>query len=362
MPDMYAKIYLHTTKKGRIEIMSKLLHPHSPFRIFVVSIALTIIILVGVAVGMGPAALMTALILMLIELTFSFDNAIVNARILQHMTPFWRTMFLTIGILIAVFGMRIIFPILLVMITAGMDMKTVLDLAFNDPRTYADILTKAHPLIASFGGMFLMMLGLDFFFEKREVHWLHAVEARLQRIGKWWLPTVVALLIIVVIGLIPENHHPRETITAGVLGIITYLTVHGLSKLFMKPPGSSGKKTAANLHAAGFMSFLYLEVLDASFSFDGVIGAFAITQNVILIAVGLGIGALWVRSLTMYMVRRGTLNTYSYLEHGAHYTVLMLSLVLLGGIFTHIPEWIPGVAGLSIIVTSIIASQRARKV
>src|SRR5690606_21345166 len=97
----------------------------------------------------------------------------------------------------------------------------------------------------------------------------------------------------------------------------------------------------------------------ASFSFDGVLGAFAVTKDVVLIAIGLGVGALWVRSLTVFMVRRGTLDSYKYIEHGAHYTITVLSAVLILSIFINVPEVIAGLAGLGIIGSSIIASRQA---
>ena len=112
---------------------------------------------------------------------------------------------------------------------------------------------------------------------------------------------------------------------------------------------------------AAFMTFIYLQILDSSFSFDGVIGAFAITSNIVLIAIGLGIGAIWVRSFTVFMVRKGTLNEFVYLEHGAHYTVFVLAVVMLASALFQIPEVVPGLTGLGIILASIIASVRVRK-
>lgn len=92
----------------------------------------------------------------------------------------------------------------------------------------------------------------------------------------------------------------------------------------------------------GFGAFLYLEVLDASFSFDGVIGAFALTQNLFIIAIGLGIGAMYVRSMTVMLVEKGTLSEYRYLEHGAFYAILILSVVMYFQTLMHIPEVITG--------------------
>src|SRR5688572_6112916 len=109
--------------------MKKFLHAHSPWRIFAVSILVTIASLVGVLIGMGPEALVVAAVLIAVELAFSFDNAIVNAKILSRMSRFWQVLFLTVGVLIAIFGMRIIFPILLVALTADLSWAKVIDLA-----------------------------------------------------------------------------------------------------------------------------------------------------------------------------------------------------------------------------------------
>lgn len=149
---------------------------------------------------------------------------------------------------------------------------------------------------------------------------------------------------------------------AGGFGTLTYLLIHGAIRSIEKFQGVDAKKTAVKqVGLAAFMSFVYLEILDASFSFDGVIGAFAITSNVVLIAAGLGIGAIWVRSLTIFMVRRGTLGNFVYLEHGAHYTVFVLAVIMLLSALFHIPELIPGLVGIGIIGSSIAASIRVRR-
>lgn len=347
--------------------MSSLLHSHSPFRIFAISGTITVAAVLAVYYYLGLSAAAITLVLILIEITFSFENAIINARVLSTMTKFWQDIFMTIGILIAVFGMRVIFPVVVVMLTAGLGWQEVTHLAFNDPERYAHELEAAHPSIAAFGGMFLLMLALHFFFDaSRRVRWINIIERPLQSIGRWWLYAAVSTVILLALSAIPYNPHPRETLIAGVLGILTYLTIHGLAELFMRQHQKSEeaiatRSTLKKAGAAGFMSFLYLEVLDASFSFDGVIGAFAVTQDVVLIAVGLGIGALWVRSLTLFMVRRKVLHAYRYLEHGAHYTITVLAAVLLLGLFQNIPEVIAGVIGITIIGASIFSSVRARQ-
>lgn len=343
--------------------MSSILHPHSPVRIFAVSGIITIVAL-GLVLGkLGWEAALVALMLVIIELTFSFDNAIINARILMTMSPFWQRMFMTVGILIAVFGMRILFPIVIVMMSSGLPADQVVQLAFDHPQRYKEVLDNAHPSIAAFGGMFLLMLALHFFFDiTRDIQWIKRFEIPMQAIGRKWLHAVVCSALLVGIVLLPGNKHPREVLIAGFIGIAIYLMIHGISELFTlqraRKEKSTGKKILQQTGMAAFASFLYLEVLDASFSFDGVIGAFAVTQDVILIAVGLGIGALWVRSLTLFIVRRKVLNTYRYLEHAAHYVIAALAFTLLLGIFFEIPEALVGVVGIGVIAVAVIHSKR----
>lgn len=332
-----------------------------PIRIFLISALLTVGCLAWVAGAMGPEALIIAMILIVVEITFSFENAIINAKVLNGMSIFWRKIFITIGIFIAVFGMRVLFPIVIVAITANLSMGSVVDLALNQPEKYSAELDKAHIPIAAFGGMFLLMLALHFFLDpKRKIHWISIVERPLQTIGKWKIYALICLIVLTILTLLPANHDPQATFSAGIVGILSYLIIHGLTDLFAKKQGSStGKVLKTGM--AGFMSFLYLEVLDASFSFDSVIGAFAVTKDVILIAIGLGIGALWVRSITIFMVEHQVLHAYRYLEHGAHYTIGVLSIALLAGIFFDFPEAIAGVAGIILISLSIVASIAATK-
>ena len=340
--------------------MVSTLQPNHPLRIFFISGLITIACLVGVGTWLGLDALFLTFVLILIEVTFSFDNAIINARILATMSRFWQQMFMTVGILIAVFGMRLVFPIVLVMATTGLGATNVVDLALHHPDQYAAQLTQAHPYIAAFGGMFLLMLCFAFFFDPgRKVLWVNIIERPLQKVGRWWVYTTISLTILGVITIAPWNHHAQETLVAGAIGVGLYLLLHILTSLFgEREITSSPRKTTA---LAGFFAFLYLQVLDASFSFDGVIGAFAVTQDVILIAIGLGIGALWVRSLTLLMVRRNTLGVYRYLEHGAHYTIGVLAMVLLAGLFVDIPEVFAGVAGILIVGSSVVSSIAASR-
>jgi hypothetical protein len=295
--------------------------------------------------------------LIAIEITFSFDNAIINAKTLVRMSPFWQKIFLSVGIIIAIFGMRVVFPVVIVMVTAGLAWHEVVDLALHHPHQYAHHLELAHPSIAAFGGAFLLTLTLYFFLDNaRDVLWLHKIERPLMRLSNWWLPLVLATAVTLVAALLPFNHHPKEAVIAGICGVVTYGALKLLIDAISKIAGGDKPGTAVYTGSAAFVSFIYLEVLDASFSFDGVIGAFAITSMVVLIAAGLGVGAVWVRSLTVYMVKRGTLAAYKYLEHGAHYTVALLAFLLLVSLWVEIPDAISGGAGIVIIALALRAS------
>jgi hypothetical protein len=333
-------------------------HPHSPFRIFGISGLITTVSLLGVAVFLGLGALWVAVVLIAVELAFSFDNAVINAKILGRMSRFWQQMFLTVGVVLAIFGMRVVFPMLIVMVTADLSWSTVLSLALHQPEQYAMHLELAHPAISAFGGSFLLMLALHFFMDdERELHWIQVIERPLKRFARWWVPAVITLFVLGIFAILPWNHHAGETIRAGIAGILLYLAINLFTEWLGRVAGNDKAKHQTGLIA--FLTFIYLQILDASFSFDGVIGAFAITNEVILIAVGLGIGAIWVRSLTVYMVRTGTLESYRFLEHGAHYAVFALAAAMLLSLLVDVPEVITGVVGIGLIGASILASRSA---
>lgn len=335
-------------------------------RYFGFSLAVTTAALVGALFGMGWSAFLVMIVLILVEVTFSFENAVINAKVLRVLSPLWQKLFLTVGILIAIFGMRVVFPILIVVVTSSLEWREVLDLALNDPDQYAEKLTSAHHTIAAFGGGFLLMLFFHFFFDKnKETHWIGMIERPMKQASRSGLPIVMSAAIILGLAAWSANPYGEDTLKAGLIGIATYVAVRGLEQLFAYLKGAPKLSKKGELikqtGGAALMTFLYLEILDASFSFDGVIGAFAITKSVVLIAAGLGVGAVWVRSLTVYMVRKGTLDKYLYLEHGAHYTVGVLAATLLLSIFVHVPEVVAGLAGVTFVGSAFIASRRYHK-
>ncbi|HEX5188697.1 MAG TPA: DUF475 domain-containing protein, partial [Streptosporangiaceae bacterium] len=296
--------------------------------LFRLPIAVTIVGIVVAGILGGPSIAGVVAILAILEVSLSFDNAVVNATVLQKMNPYWQRIFLTVGILIAVFGMRLLFPLIVVTIAGHISPVKALDLALHHPHQYAVKLTEAHPAIGAFGGIFLLMIFLDFLFEDQEIKWLVPVERPLAKIGKLdQASVIIALIFLTVAATTFGQHDTTKVLLSGVAGLATYLAVSSLSALFEseeesvvgnEPAGGAEAgseepapvKLPANLAKMGLFTFLYLEVLDASFSFDGVVGAFAITDMIFVIALGLGIGACYIRALTVYLVRKGTLAEY----------------------------------------------------
>lgn len=304
-------------------------------------------------------------VLSVLEVSISFDNAVVNATVLRKMTPLWQHRFLTWGILLAVFGMRLVFPLLIVSFVTVSSPWAALQLAATDPHRYAEIMHSVHHEIAAFGGAFLMLVALKYFVDaEKDTHWLRPVEAPLAAVGRLEAVQVGITLgvILIVASFIPDMHHSFEFVRAGIGGILAHLMVSALEVILHHPSDDGSEdQTEASLHRASFGMFMYLEVLDASFSFDGVIGALAITTNLFLIAIGLGIGALFVRSLTIMMVERGTLGTFRFLEHGAFYAVLALSLIMFIGVVHPVPEIVAGLVGAVCIGAAIWSSSRTRR-
>ncbi|ASG67591.1 hypothetical protein fh0823_02550 [Francisella halioticida] len=302
----------------------------------------------------------TILILAALEISLSFDNAIINAKVLRQMPKKWQKIFIYVGLPIAVFGMRLVFPILLVKLTSGTNFIDVIHLALNNPEKYQEILEYSMPYICSFGGSFLLMVFLNFFLSENDgYHWIPLVEnnkliRKIREYNGGYIFFAIVIGFIVV--YLTNPTYQGELALAYLLGIIVHESLGLLNSFF-----DSAKIDTLDIARNGLMGFIYLEIIDASFSFDGVVGAFAITTNIIIIMIGLGIGAMFVRSLTILFVEKKTLAKYIYLEHGAHYAIGFLAAILLLKIFIHIPEWFSGSIGILILAISFIHSAITNK-
>jgi hypothetical protein len=233
-------------------------------------------------------------------------------------------------------------------------------MALDNPDEYSRNLTAHHAEVAAFGGAFLMLVFLNFLFdEEKELHWFDWFEAKVGKYGTEGLAVLLTLLCVVgAMRLMPEARK-LAVLIAGVTGVLIYIAVKWLSNLLEAK--EHDPSVGAMISQGSIGGFLYLEVLDASFSFDGVIGAFAITNDVVIIMLGLAIGAMFVRSMTVFLVYKGTLQEFVYLEHGAHYAIGILALIMFASVHYHIPEWFTGLSGLAFILVSLWSSIRYRR-
>jgi hypothetical protein len=351
---------------------------------FRIPVGMTVVAIVAaVAIG-GPKVGLIVALLAVLEISISFDNAIVNAAVLKGMTAKWQQIFLTWGILIAVFGMRLVFPIVIVAAAAGLAIPDVVDQALNNPALYAHNLKDANAIIAAFGGTFLLMVFLGFFLDgEKDTNWFR-IEKPLAGIGKIdSIAPAIAGGVLLALSQLVDPSKKTDVLVAGLAGLVAHLLASGVADRLEpdvdeeadEPAEPTAQERAAEaamtpqaraaaasaLAKGGLASFLYLELLDASFSFDGVIGAFAISKDILVIAVGLGLGALYIRTLTVFLVRQGVLGEYRYLEHGAHWAIGVLAVILFLGIDHHIPEVVTGLIGAALIIAAFLSSLYANR-
>ncbi len=319
----------------------------------------------------GWKAVLIGTTLGILEISLSFDNAVVNASVLNTMSAIWRRRFLFWGILIAVFGARLLIPIFIVAVTAGMNPLAVFHAAFFDTATYAHLIENIHIYVSGFGSAFLGMVFLKFFFdENKSHHWIPWIEKYMQKLGviesiQALIMLIVTVLFASVIGRMPDIAAGAQAqyLMSSIWGIILYLVIDGISYL-IKPKSagisqSTGNGMAKTAATGGFVAFMYLEVLDTSFSLDGVIGAFAVTQDIALILLGLAIGAFFVRSFTIFIVDKKVLNQIRYLEHGAFWSIGILATCMLLKTIMHISEFLIVGATLLVLAISVMHSRLA---
>ena len=295
----------------------------------------------------GIFAVYQGTILSVLELSLSFDNAVVNATILATMAVVWRQRFLVWGMIIAVFGVRFIFPIFIVYFSTSMNLVDSFNLAITNPDEYEKIIESSHHVIMSFGGMFLLMLFLKFLFDaNKDLHWIKYIENFATKISKKGDIKIIFILFLmlgityfapneVVMGDEMAVVNKIEILAPMLIGMIAFYLIE-FFKDFMEK-NKEEKDSKVTQLSGGFISFIYLEIIDMSFSLDGVLGAFAVTQNIVIIMLGLGIGAMAVRSLTIYMVEREVVSKYIFLEHGAMWSIGLLALSMIVQIFHHLP-------------------------
>lgn len=320
-------------------------------RIFLWPVIISLAAFLFVFLEAGFNAFLLVIILSILEVTLSFDNAVVNAKVLERMTPVWQRRFLTWGIAIAVFGTRFVLPILIVSIAVWASPWFITHLAFTDAAAYGNLLEGVHGSITAFGGIFLMMVSLKYFFNKaKETHWIESIERHLVKWGRIEAIEIALALIIITTLSLFTSFDQASVLVAGIIGLVLFVVMEGLAGSLSLESGDVAK--------SGLALFIYLNVLDSAFSLDGVIGAFALTTNLLIIVVGLGIGAYFVRALTLYFVEQKTLTELVYLEHGAHWAILGLAIAMLANLVVHVPEVVTGLVGLIFVALSYRSSLR----
>jgi len=312
----------------------------------------------------GLQAIWITLVLLALEISLSFDNAVVNARVLEQLTAGQQRFFLSWGLVIPVFGVRFLGPLVLVSLAGGIGIGEAWHAALHEPDQYHDLLELAEPRILAFGGMFLLMVFLRYFIdEAKTLHWVEALERRLSSAGRVpSLEVALALIVLMLVAWALPATLRSSVLFAGLIGLVLQILSTSLADFFGGEEAAVGRMAAQS----GIASLIYLELLDASFSLDGTIGAFAITNDLALILTGLGLGALFIRSLTVMLSREKALDQLIYLEHGAHYAIGALGLLMLGSVVIsrwgwHVPEWLSGLIGVVLLLLALGDSLRHQR-
>lgn len=287
-------------------------------------------------------SIITILGLALFEIISSIDNAVVNAEVLSTMSPKGRKWFLFWGLLFAVVVVRGLLPWLIVWVaTPGLGPIQALTATFsNDPRVLAAIESSA-PMLLTGGGVFLIFLFFHWLFLEEKNYGLPG-EKFIHKQGIWFYAIVSVFLAVIV--WFATTTDPLMAFGA-VIGSTAFFITHGF-----KQNAEEGEKNLmhGNNKLSDLSKILYLEVIDMTFSIDGVLGAFAFTLSVPLILLGNGIGAFVLRELTVRNV--DTIKKYAYLKNGAMYSILALGAIMLIDAFGHhIPQWVSPVATFAII-------------
>lgn len=319
---------------------------------FKIPLSLTVLALIAAYLLGGFKDMLIVAVLCVLEISLSLDNAVVNASVLKGWSEKWRQRFMLFGLPVAVFGMRLVFPLLIVAVIGHIGLIDALKLAIESPDRYAAVLVSAHHEVSAFGGAFLLMVFFKFMLDTgKEEHWIGFVEGPLSHLGRITaLEVALTLGIVIVASFYVPAAEQVSFLLAGAFGVIGFVIAHGIGDLV------GGEETGTRVVREGMAGFFYLEVLDSSFSFDGVIGAFALSNNIFLIALGLGVGAAYIREMTLVLLKKGTLAQYRFLEHGAFWAIGALAAIMFLGVKYEVPEVVTGLVGAAMIGAAVWSS------
>ena len=288
--------------------------------------------------------------LVVFEVVNSVDNAVVNASVLKTMSVLWRKRFLVIGIITSVFLVRFLLPLVIVWISVPTISLSEIFLAFSGQSQIAETaITIQKPIILMFGAVFLLYLYFHWLFLEQKDH-LYIERFLKEKHGAWFFAVAAVLLVII---MYFARFNPLMMLAAAV-GSATFFIIYGLRE--------TAKTSEENLVAgtsglSDISKFVYLEVLDATFSFDGVVGAFAFTINLLLILIGMGIGAIVVRELTVKGI--DSIGKYKYLKNGALTSIGFLGLFMLVESFgIELPSYIPTIVTFLVVGYAFYKSRK----
>lgn len=270
--------------------------------------------------------------LVLFETISSIDNAVVNADVLSTMSKRWRKWFLFYGIIFAVFVVRGLLPLAIVYFSSSsLSLWQALTATFSGSESVREIIEKQSPILLAGGGIFLIFLFLHWLFLETKKYAFFVERHIHNRFHFWFYALVSIILLVVVWSTVRET--PLIALGA-VVGSTAFFVVSGF-----KQNAEAMEKRLVIGHMSDISKILYLELIDATFSIDGVLGAFAFTMSVPLILLGNGIGAVVVRWFTVHGVK--TVKKYAYLKNGAMYSIGFLGLIMLLESFgNHVQTWV----------------------
>lgn len=287
--------------------------------------------------------------LCLFETISSIDNAIINAEILSTMSERARRWFLVWGLLFAVFVVRGILPWIIVwMATPSLGPVGAFVATFSSDPAVISAIEQSAPMLLVGGGMFLIFLFMHWIFLEEKNFGLVG-EQYIQSKGVWFFAVVSIILALVVWLALQSN--PLMAFGA-VIGSTAFFIVHGFRQ---NAEVQERKMKEGNL--SDISKLFYLEIIDATFSIDGVLGAFAFTLAVPLILIGNGLGALVVRQLTMKSIKQ--IKKYQFLKNGAMYSILCLGVIMVSDSFGfNIPPWFSPLVTFGIVGYFLLKSIR----
>ena len=291
--------------------------------------------------------------LSLFEIIISVDNAIINAEVLGTMSKKARRWFLIWGILIAVFLIRGLLPWLIIwMSNPSLGAIGALTASFSSDPRVAEVIEQSAPVLLIGGGTFLIFLFFHWIFLEPK-HYGLIGEKFIERQGVWFFAVVSVLLAVIVWQAIKKN--PLMAFGA-VVGSTAFFITHG----FKENAEKAEREMLEGSKMTDISKIFYLEVIDATFSVDGILGAFAFTFSIPLILIGNGIGALVVRQLTISNINN--VKKYKYLKNGAMYSIFALGIVMLADSFgLHVPQWVAPIITFIIIGYFFYKSYRELK-